>query len=455
VAPAVLWFRRDLRLSDNLALLAAAAAGRADGVVPLFVVDPALWGPSGESRRAFLVGCLQALDEDLGGTLLVRHGDPVEEVAAVARHHSAPAVWVSADFGPYGRRRDAAVDAALTGDGRRLIACGSPYAVDPGTLENTSGHPYKVFTPFFRAWRAQGWSEPAPRPQVHFVHDLMGLGIPAAPMSKATLPPAGETAGLEALERFIEAKVASYDGQRDRPGVAGTSRLSAHLKYGTVHPRTILARLGPSKAEDTFRSELCWREFYADVLWHRPETARLALNPAMAGMQVDAGVAADRRFEAWAEGCTGYPIVDAGMRQLRSEAWMHNRVRMIVASFLVKDLHLDWSRGARLFLDRLVDGDLASNQHGWQWVAGTGTDPAPYFRVFNPVSQAKRFDPTGTYIATHVPELAGLAPADRHEPWLARARGRDLGGYPERIVDHATEREEALRRYDAVRARRG
>ncbi len=455
MAPAVLWFRRDLRLTDHPALAGAAEAGGDDGVVPLFVVDPALWGPSGDPRRTFLVGCLDALDESVGGHLVVRRGDPAVEVAAVARHHGAGAVYVSADFGPYGRRRDEAVGAALRADGRRLVARGSPYAVDPGTLANRSGQPFKVFTPFAKAWSASGWAPPAPRPDARFVRDMKGDGLPPAPPTEAALPRSGEAAGLERLEEFLETGVGDYAEHRNQPAVAGTSRLSVHLKYGTVHPRTILARLGNTKGEATFRKELCWREFYADVLWHRPDTARQVFNPAMAGLRVDEGHEADRRFEAWAEGCTGYPIVDAGMRQLRTEAWVHNRVRMIVASFLVKDLHLDWTRGARLFLDRLVDGDLASNHHGWQWVAGTGTDPAPYFRVFNPVSQSRRFDPDGMYLATHVPELAGLPPEDRHEPWLARARGAELGDYPDPIVDHAIERRDALGRYDAIRDGRG
>jgi deoxyribodipyrimidine photo-lyase len=343
------------------------------------------------------------------------------------------------------------VGAALRADGRRLVARGSPYAVDPGTVANGTGEPYKVFTPFSKAWRATGWPQPEARPDVRFVRHLKGSGIPSAPATEAALPRAGEAAGLELLEQFLERGVRRYHEQRNRPDVPGTSRLSVHLKYGTVHPRTVLARLGRSKGESTFRKELCWREFYADVLWHRPDTALQAFNPAMARMEVDEGPEADRRFDAWAEGCTGYPIVDAGMRQLRAEAWVHNRVRMIVASFLVKDLHIDWTRGAKLFLQRLVDGDLASNHHGWQWVAGTGTDPAPYFRVFNPVSQGRRFDPNGTYLATYVPELAGLPPGDRHEPWLARAKGADLGGYPDPIVDHATERGEALRRYGDLR----
>jgi deoxyribodipyrimidine photo-lyase len=453
VAPAVLWFRRDLRLGDHPALEAAVAAGGDDGVVPLFVVDPALWAPSGDPRRAFLVGCLQALDEDLAGTLLVRRGDPADEVLAVARHHGAQAVFVSADFGPYGRRRDEAVGAALRGDGRRLVARGSPYAVDPGTLLKANGEPFKVYTPFSKAWQAHGWERPAKPARARFVRDLKGSGIPPAPSTAATVLPAGEAAGRAVLDDFLDGPVRAYADQRNRPDRPGTSRLSAHLKYGTVHPRTVLARLGRAKGESTFGREVCWREFYADVLWHRPDTARGAFNPAMAPMQVDEGPEADRRFEAWAEGRTGYPLVDAGMRQLKAEAWMHNRVRMVVASFLVKDLHLDWTRGARLFLERLQDGDLASNHHGWQWVAGTGTDPAPYFRVFNPVSQSRRFDPDGAYIATYVPELARLAPDERHEPWLARARGADLGSYPHPIVDHPTERQEALRRYADVRSR--
>ena len=451
MAPAVLWFRRDLRLGDNPALAAAEAAGGDDGVVPLFVVDPALWGPSGEPRRAFLVACLRALDEELGGTLLVRRGDPAEEVPAVARHHGADTVYVSADFGPYGRRRDEAVGAALRSDGRRLVARGSPYAVEPGTLVKGTGEPFKVFTPFSKAWKAHGWDAAIDRVKARFVRDLKGSGIPAPPRPAATLLPAGEAAGLALLDEFLDTRAQAYAERRNRPDRPGTSRLSAHLKYGTVHPRTVLARLGRSKGESTFRRELCWREFYADVLWHRPDTARAAFNPAMGTMEVDEGPDADRRFDAWAEGRTGYPLVDAGMRQLHAEAWMHNRVRMVVASFLVKDLHIDWTRGARLFLDLLQDGDLASNHHGWQWVAGTGTDPAPYFRVFNPVSQGKRFDPDGTYVATYVPELSGLSPDERHEPWLARARGADLGVYPEPIVDHAIERVEALRRYNELR----
>jgi deoxyribodipyrimidine photo-lyase len=228
-----------------------------------------------------------------------------------------------------------------------------------------------------------------------------------------------------------------------------TSRLSPYLKWGCIHPRQLLAKLGRSTAHEAFRSELCWREFYADVLWHRPDTVSQALIPAMRHMEIDVGPDADAAFGAWAEGRTGYPIVDAGMRQLAAEGWMHNRLRMIVASFLVKDLHLDWSRGARYFMTQLVDGDLASNHHGWQWVAGTGTDASPYFRVFNPVTQGERFDPEGDYVRRWVPELRSIAGPGVHRPWI-----QDDGppaGYPAPIVDHEQERAEALRRYAAVR----
>ena len=250
--------------------------------------------------------------------------------------------------------------------------------------------------------------------------------------------------------RFWDRHLDGYDEQRDRPDLDATSRLSPYLKWGCIHPRQLLAKLGGSDAERRFRAELCWREFYADVLHHRPESARRALDPTTAAIQVD-GPGTASRFRAWAEGRTGYPIIDAGMRQLLAEGWMHNRVRMLTASFLVKDLHLDWTRGARHFMAHLVDGDLASNQHGWQWVAGTGTDASPWFRVFNPVTQGERFDPDGAYVRRWVPELADVPTRWAHRPWEAPDAVPD--GYPEPIVDHAEERQEALRRYDVVRGR--
>jgi deoxyribodipyrimidine photo-lyase len=231
--------------------------------------------------------------------------------------------------------------------------------------------------------------------------------------------------------------------------------MSVHLKYGAVHPRTLLADLAGRAGEgaDTLRTELAWRDFYADVLWHHPETARENFDRRYDALPWDSGAEADAHFEAWATGRTGFPIVDAGMRQLRETAWVHNRVRMIVASFLVKDLHLHWTRGARHFMRYLADGDLASNQHGWQWAAGTGTDAAPFFRVFNPVSQGERFDPHGDYVRRFVPELRDVRGAAVHRPW--ELPGGPPGGYPSPIVDHAEERREALTRFEHVRGRSG
>jgi deoxyribodipyrimidine photo-lyase len=450
VPTSIVWFRRDLRLSDHPALIEAVEEARGDGhVVPLFVVDDLLWRRAGDNRRAFLTGCLRSLDEAIGGHLVVRHGDPVRLVPAVAAEVGADGVHVSADFAPYGARRDEAVEAALAGAGRELRRFGSPYAVDPGVVRNGSGDHYKVFTPFSKAWAAHGWPGPlqAPR-QVPWATGIASDGVPDAPPITAALPEPGEDAAKRAARRFYDAHLAAYDEQRNDPGDDATSRLSPYLKWGCIHPRQLLHQLGSTKADRTFRSELAWREFYADVLHHRPETVRQALNPAMAAMEVD-GQGTAPRFQAWCEGRTGYPIVDAGMRQLVGEGWVHNRVRMLVASFLVKDLHLDWTRGARFFMAHLVDGDVASNQHGWQWVAGTGTDASPYFRIFNPVTQGQRFDPDGAYVRRWVPELAKVADRYVHHPWDDPAGLPD--GYPPPIVDHAEEREESLRRYDAVR----
>ncbi|HRW39721.1 MAG: deoxyribodipyrimidine photo-lyase [Acidimicrobiales bacterium] len=445
----IVWFRRDLRLADHPALLEATA--RHDRLVALFVHDPALANPSGANRVAYLHATLDALDADLDGLLVERHGDPASVVARFAAEVEAEAVHVTEDFGPYGRRRDGEVETRLVGDGRVLVRTGTPYAVAPGTLHTKGGTPFKVFTPFSRAWRSHGWPSPhrAPR-SARFLEGIEGGGRPKTPQPTARtgLPPAGERAAHDAADAFLERRVDGYRDDRDRPDLDRTSRLSPHLKYGTIHPRQLLDRLGDGDGPSTFATELCWRDFYADVLFHWPQSARRNFAEAMDGLEWDTGKRADERFEAWTQGQTGYPIVDAGMRQLLDEGWMHNRVRMIVASFLVKDLHVDWRRGARWFLDHLVDGDLASNQHGWQWTAGTGTDAAPFFRVFNPISQGQRFDPDGDYVRRYVPELRDLDGKAVHEPWAA---GDDLFtsalDYPERIVDHAAEREEALARY--------
>jgi deoxyribodipyrimidine photo-lyase len=436
----VMWFRRDLRLSDNPALLEACAS---DGVLPLFVLDPALWGPAGPSRRAYLGASLRALDASLrqrrAGLSVVR-GNPVRQVVLAARAVGASRVHVAADYGPYGRRRDDAVEEALGEHGVELVRTGSPYAVAPGRVTNGSGDPYKVFTPFSKAWAEHGWRGPVEAPTgAHWLalDDTVEIPDPALP-DGLELPEAGEAAARRRWREYVADDLASYADDRDRPDLDRTSRMSVHLKWGEIHPRTMLADLPRGAGPATYRSELAWREFYADVLFQRPETAREYLRPEYARMEYDEP---DGQLDAWRRGRTGFPIVDAGMRQLRATGWMHNRVRMIVASFLVKDLHLEWQHGARHFMRWLVDGDLASNQHGWQWTAGCGTDAAPYFRVFNPTTQGRTFDPSGDYVRRWVPELAGAE--DPHEPG-------EVAGYPAPIVDHAAERREALDRLERM-----
>ena len=448
----ILWFRRDLRLDDLPALAAAHAVG---DVVPLFVVDPA-FDRAGAPRRAYMRAALQALDDRMGGALVYRHGDPAHVVPALAAEVGASVVMVSKDFGPYGRRRDVEVAKNLAAEGRKLHGVGSPYAVDPGTVVKQDGSPYAVFTPFSKAWLSVGqprWSDrrlsPTPADVNWFgAPDIACDGPPEAPVLDVVLPPASELAARERWSEFLTGGLDQYDDRRNLPGIDGTSRLSPALRWGIVHPLQLIDDLGPVRSHEVFRCELAWRDFYADVLFRRPETAWQNLQTKMDAMIVDTDARARDRFAAWAAGRTGYPIVDAGMRQLLATGWMHNRVRMIVASFLVKDLHLPWQWGAGHFMRHLVDGDLASNNHGWQWAAGTGTDAAPYFRVFNPTSQSERFDPQGAYVRHWVPELVDVADNAVHAPdGLLRP-----AGYPAPIVDHAAERDEALRRYKSLGA---
>jgi deoxyribodipyrimidine photo-lyase len=452
--PSVLWLRRDLRLHDHPALLAATDDADGTEVVALFVIDPAIWDAAGPARRAWLAASLAALDRSLDGRLVVRHGDPTTVVPHVASALGAARVHVSADFAPYGARRDATVSQLLEGDGRALVANGSPYAVAPGRVRKGDGTPYRIYTPFYRAWCEHGWRRPANDPATPpaWRRDATGplatQGVPAVEVPEGmTFPEAGEHAALARWEVFRAGSLDDYDSQRDRPAVDGTSMLSAHLRWGEIHPRTVLAELGDSPAHTVFRKEIAWREFYADVLHHQPASARDWLDPRFAHMDYDDGPDADARFDAWCAGLTGFPFVDAGMRQLLAEGWMHNRVRMVAASFLVKDLHLPWQRGARWFLHHLRDGDVASNQHGWQWVAGCGTDAAPYFRIFNPVTQGLRFDPDGDYVRHYVPELRALPGAAAHEPWKNPLLAAD---YVAPLIDHASERDESLRRYAAL-----
>ena len=441
----IIWFRRDLRISDHPALLAAIE--ESDHIVPVFILDKNLIEATGTKRLAYLANSLRALDESLSNNLHVMVGDQVEVLKKLMQRYDAKSVHISEEFEPYGVARDARVEAA----GINLVRTGSPYAVSPGRVRKPSdGLNYRVYTPFYNAWCLHGWRKPAETPtKINAVKPLeTDRNFPTWQVPEGTaITEAGEKAAFKRWKWFQENSLDSYDEARNMAGIDGTSKLSAHLKWGEIHPRTLLANLGESKAHIVFRKEIAWREFYADVLHNNPHTEKEYYAERFAEMRYNKP---DEKFEAWKQGKTGYPFVDAAMRQLVNEGWMHNRTRMVVASFLVKDLHLEWQLGADFFQEHLVDYDVASNAHGWQWTAGCGTDASPYYRVFNPIEQGKRFDEKGDYIRKYIPELAHLSAPDIHEPWLFL--DGYTKGYPERIVDHATERIESLARLQEIKA---
>ena len=439
-----MWFRRDLRLADNPALLEALTS--ADHIVPVFILDEKLISATGSKRLAYLGQSLRALDESLENRLHVMVGDQVEVLKELSLRYGATSIHISAEYEPYGVTRDARVESS----GIALTRTGSPYAVAPGRVRKPSdGTPYRVYTPFYKAWGVHGWRPPAPQPEhINAITPSESeRNFPDWPMPlDAKVSLAGEANAHIRWKYFCEEILDSYDETRNLAGMDGTSRLSAHFKWGEIHPRTLLAHLGESSAHDVFRKEIAWREFYADVLHHNPHTEKDYYAPRFSEMRYDAP---DSKFTAWKEGKTGFPFVDAAMRQLVHEGWMHNRTRMVVASFLVKDLHLEWQLGADFFREHLVDFDVASNAHGWQWTAGCGTDASPYYRIFNPIEQGKRFDEHGDYIKKYVPELSHLSDNEVHEPWLYPEGLKN--GYPERIVDHGLERQESLARLSELK----
>lgn len=455
---ALVWLRRDLRRHD-LPTLGAAADAAPDGVAVVFVVDPQFFDPAGPARQAWLARNLLALRQAYDGRLHLLHGDPVELVPALAARIGARSVHVSTETEPAGAARDGAVRARLAADAVAWVETGSPYAVTPGRVVNKQGEGFQVFTPFSRAWRDHGWRAPAQDPagvpllRVEGDEEVWrlveaaadGEGLPA-------LPEPGEEGAYSRWEHFLDNGLGNYAEHRDRTDLDGTSMMSPYLALGVVHPRTLLADLAARGGKDAAKveSELAWREFYADVLHRHPASMHRDLKPALQALSYDEDPEA---LAAWQRGRTGYPFVDAGMRQLLATGWMHNRVRMIVASFLTKDLHQWWPVGAAWFEQHLLDADVASNAHGWQWTAGTGTDASPYFRVFNPVLQGLKFDPDGAYVRRWIPELAHLPGASAHEPWKAPAGYEH--GYPRRIVDHAEERTVALARYAAATGKQG
>ena len=441
----IVWFRRDLRISDHPALVAALS--ESDEIVPVFIIDSKLIERTGSNGLAYLAQSLQHLDASLDKKLQVIAGQPIDVLKKLQEKYNAQSVHISAEYEPV----SAAQDVEIEKSGIKLVRTGSAYAVAPGrVLKPSDQTPYRVYTPFYRAWLTHGWRKPEQKPKsiTAVTPDSDSRQFPDWKVpTGVSITEAGEAAANERFKHFQKNGLDNYDEARNLAGIDGTSKMSAHLTWGEIHPRTLLAPLGQSKAHEVFRKEIAWREFYADVLFNNPHTETDYYAPQFAKMRYDKP---GKQFKAWCEGNTGYPFVDAAMRQLLAEGWMHNRTRMVVASFLVKDLHLEWQLGERFFREHLVDYDVASNAHGWQWTAGCGTDASPYYRVFNPVEQGKRFDENGDYVRKYVPELAHLKGIEIHEPW--EVLDGYLKDYPQPIVNHATERLESLARLDEIKA---
>ncbi|MEW2118656.1 deoxyribodipyrimidine photo-lyase [Streptomyces sp. NPDC005474] len=438
----VVLFTSDLRLHDHPPLRAALDGGRP--VVPLFVRDPAVDGAgfAVPNRLAFLADCLRDLDTGLrerGGRLVVRRGGLVGEVCRVAAEADAVEVHMAADVSRHARRREDRLRRALEADGVRLHVHDTvTVAVAPGAVLPAGSDHFAVFTPYYRHWSRQPLRDPLGAPRTVRVPD--GVGSEPLP-SRSELPglseglaAGGETEGRARLTKWLRDGVAAYEDRHDDLAGDATSRLSPHLHFGTLSAVELVQRarrVGGPGAE-AFVRQLAWRDFHRQVLAARPAVSaadyRTRHDSWRSGPQARADV------EAWKEGRTGYPVIDAAMRQLRHEGWMHNRGRLLTASFLTKTLYVDWRIGARHFLDLLVDGDIANNQLNWQWTAGTGTDTRPN-RVLNPVTQAKRYDPDGTYVRRWVPELRPLAGPSAHEPWKLRGPDRAAIDYPDPIID--------------------
>ena len=474
MATALVWFRNDLRLDDHAALEAALDAGH--DIVPVYVHDPDGEGDAaaGAASRAWLARSLVALDARLrerGNALRLFVGHAGPTLAAVAAATGATSVFWNRRYEPDVEARDAVVKRRLRDDGLEAVSFNGSALFEPWSLKTAAGGPYKVFTPYLRAALAR-WSPTACR---HAPDRIPACddGPAGVPVEHLHLAPAngwdggfwshwrpGEDGAREALEAFVDGALHDYATGRDRPDRTGTSRLSPHLHFGEIAVwrvvRVVERERGriPDPQIDAFLRQLVWRDFAVQLLHHFPHTAARNLDARFDAF--DWAPPTRSTLSRWQRGRTGVPIVDAGMRELWATGWMHNRVRMIVASYLCKHMRMHWEHGAAWFRDTLVDADLANNTMGWQWVAGTGADAAPYFRVFNPVTQAERFDPRGDYVARWVPELAPLPVALRHAPWrdpglLARA----APSYPRMpIVDLAQGRDAALLAYRQLRAAR-
>jgi deoxyribodipyrimidine photo-lyase len=468
--PAILWFRRDLRLADNPALRAAMAGGRP--MVPVFVWAPeeeGAWAP-GAASRWWLHQSLEELRRALerrGSRLTICRGPSVDALLNLAQECAADAVFWNASYEPAELAREKAVEEALRGAGFAARRFPGNLLFEPGTLRGSGGNPFQVFTAFWNACRRMPAPEapaaapkrvPGPEewPASLAVRDLqLEPEIDWAGGLRAAWQP-GEAGAAKKWKAFLREAGSAYAEGRDRPDRAGTSRLSPHLHFGEVSARQIwhAAQSGGGREAEPYVRQLVWREFAHHLLFHYPDTPS---EPQRAAFRRFAWRTNARNLRAWQRGQTGYPLVDAGMRELWRTGWMHNRVRMVAASFLVKHLLIRWQEGAAWFWDTLVDADLANNTLGWQWCAGSGADAAPYFRIFNPVAQGGKFDPEGRYVRRWIPELARLPDRWVHRPWQApatilAASGVELGRtYPRPIVDHRAARERALEAFAQIR----
>ncbi|MEN5206752.1 deoxyribodipyrimidine photo-lyase [Stenotrophomonas terrae] len=469
MSTAIVWFRRDLRLRDNPALQAALEAGHE--VVPVYIHAPqeeGAWAP-GAASEAWLHRSLQQLDAQLravGSALVLRSGDSMAQLQALIAESGAEAVYWNRKYEPATQPRDAAIKRGLREQGVQVESHNGYLLFEPWELATLQGGPYKVFTPFWRnaltRWRLPELSD-APR-------KLSSPKVSGVPLQALALQPRlgwdsgfwehwqpGEAGAQEALEVFAEGALNGYREQRDLPDRTGTSLLSPHLHFGEIAPWRIAHTLEAMRSAgrdadiDGYLRQLGWREFSCHLLHHFPQTSDVNLNPRFERFAWEPAQPA--MLEAWQQGRTGIPIVDAGMRELWATGYMHNRVRMLVGSFLCKHMRMHWKEGARWFWDTLVDADLANNSMGWQWIAGTGADAAPYFRVFNPVTQAQKFDPQARYISRWVPELAALPLKARFAPWqFPQLLAEHAPSYPTQpLVDLAKGRDEALAAYQRCR----
>lgn len=456
------WIRRDIRMHDNQAL--DAAIKNADHLVPVFIIEPELMSNAAPKRRAFLLHALSDLDRRLqegGSRLIVREGPAEEALPALAKAFDEATIFAHEDFSPFAKQRDKKVNEAA-----KLKRFPGVVLRHPTTILKDDGDPYVVYTPFKNKWYEQPIPTPAdclPAPQElpPLPEDIDSMELPAAePLDDF---PGTANAAQSRLTKFTKDQIYHYQSQRDRLDLDGTSKLSPYLRFGLISTREAFAQAqiaflqadGDKERSEirTWMDELVWREFYTAILYHFPQVME---GPFREKYEAIPWRDAPEDLQAWQQGQTGYPVVDACMRQLLETGWMHNRGRMIVASFLTKDLLINWRAGEAWFMDQLVDGDPAANNGGWQWSAGTGTDAAPYFRIFNPVTQGIKHDPDGTYIARWVPELRKLPVKYRHEPWKiseeeASKHGFKLGeDYPERIVDHKSARQRTLDAYKSA-----